>query len=217
MAIAPFKPTGIGCTNNTINVFKITFSQATSDVPALTAYNAYDTSASTNTIFTGTTSFITPMIAATSKIAPGSAAWFPTSTVVGDTIAGTPNHLKGDTARVSLDTTALGAGNSVYFNIGYKIPYDVTPFSTMDHVLMVIYHYTGATPSLSFYANTGTEGTPIWTSIDSLSSATAPTTNNVTKIKCCDAGRGSNGDSTYRQTIPVSGVKVPDEIWMTNY
>lgn len=217
MSITPFKPVGVGM-QNAINVFRITFSQALSDIPRLTAYNNYNADTTSNTIFSGTAYVAYPMIAAVGGVAPGVSEWYPATPVVGDTIVGTPNMLQGSTNRIRLSSSVPGAGSSVVFNIGYKIPYDVTTLATMSHILACEYQYTGSAPTLTFQANQspGTEGSPNWTTIDSLAAGTAPTPGNVTQIRPCDTGKGNDGDATYRMSIPNSGTSYPQEVWLKN-
>ena len=218
MAITPFRPVGIGMTNS-VQVFRITFSNSLSDIPRLTAYDTYTADSTTNTIFSGTAYVAYPMIAAVGDTAPGVSDWFPATPVVGDTTVGVPNMLKGSTNRIRLSSSAPGAGGSVVFNIGYKIPYDVTTLATMSHILACEYQYTGPAPTLTFQGNQspGTEGSPNWTTIDSLAAGTAPTPANVTQIRPCDTGKGNDGDATYRMSIPNSGQAYPQEIWLKNY
>lgn len=214
--ISPFKPAGIGMTD-TVNVFKVTFSQSLSDIPILTAYDDYNVSSVSNTIFSGTASLPIPLLAGVGGTAPGVADWYPATASEGNSTAGTPNVLKATVNGCKLSTTTPTAGVSVLFNIGYKFPYDVTTLATMGHIIAIEYQYTGTVPNLTFYGNSGTVGTPTWTTIDTLPSGTAPSTNNVTQIRPCDTGRGNDGDTTYRQAIPQTGTTYPDEIWLTNF
>lgn len=219
--ITPFVPVGIG-QQQAIKVFKVTFSTALSDIPRLTAYDDYIVSTTVNTIFTGTTYISYPMIAGVGGIQPDSTAWFPTTPTLGDTTVGVPNMLKGSVYGVDLTTTSPGAGDSVYFNIGYKIPYDVTTLASMSHIVLIEYQYTGSAPSVAFYGNKspGTESSPNWVSLDSLASGTAPSSGNVTQIRPCDSGKGSiggGGDGSFRLSIPQVNYTFPGEIWMIDY
>ncbi len=216
MAITPFKPSGVGMTDS-INVFRITFSTALSDIPILTAYDDYTLAATGNTIFIGTAAFTRPMIAAVGEIAPGVADWYPASEAPGNSSPGVPNTLNGTVAGAKLSTAAPGAGASVTFNLGYKIPSDVTTLATMDAAVTCEYQYTGSVPTVSFTANDNTEGSPNWVAIDSKAGGDAPTAGTVTQVRPCDTGRGADGDASYRMTIPASGTAYPDEIWVKDY
>lgn len=216
MAITPFKPTGVGM-NDAINVFRITFSTALSDVPNLTAYDDYTLSAVTNDIFVGTALHTYPLIAAVGETAPGVADWFPGSSTPGFSVPGTPNSLEGSTTGIKLSTSSPGAGASVVFNIGYKIPSDITTLSIMDAAVVCEYQYTGSAPTVSFTANDNTEGSPNWVAIDSKAGGDAPTAGTVTQIRPCDTGKGADGDQSYRMTIPDTGTAYPEEIWLKDY
>lgn len=219
MSITPFQPVGIGGNSNAINVFRITFSQALSDIPRLRAWDSYTADSTANTIFGGTVFFPYPFIAAVGEVAPGVSNWFPATPVPGDTTVGVPNMLKGTTNGAKLASSAPGAGGGVVFNIGYKVPYDVTTLATTDHALVCEYQYTGPAPTVSWYANQppGIEGSPNWVSIDSLATGASPTPGNITQIRPCDIGKGNDGDATYRMSIPNSVTAFPQQIWVKNY
>lgn len=217
--ITAFKPIGVGANTAAINVFRISFSTALSDIPKLRAYDSYSADTTANTILIGTAYLAYPMVAAIGGTAPGATPWFPASPTPGDTNAGTANMLKGTTYGIKLALSAPGAGGNVVFNLAYKFPYDVTTLATMEHVVVCEYQYTGAAPTVTFAGNKtpGTEGSPNWVSLDSLAIGTVPSSGNVTQVSPCDTGKGGDGDATYRASIPSSGTAFPDEIWVRDF
>lgn len=225
MPITPFQPTGIGGDSSAINVIRITFTQALSDIPKLTAYDDYNANTINHTIFMGTpNSGSKPLIAAVSKNQP-SPNWFPTGNDEnGYMSAGAANYLQGATDGIYLDLTAPVQNGYVYFNLAYKIPTDVTTSSTMGAAIVCEYQYTGTAPTLVFEGNTGTETSPIWNAsgynpLFAQTTGTLPSPGNTTQIRPCDAGKGdpsSGGDGSYRLTIPAVSSTYPEQIWLKN-
>ncbi|MEM3609342.1 MAG: hypothetical protein QW076_00325 [Candidatus Anstonellales archaeon] len=202
MAI-PFKVAGAGNNSTAQNVYKVTFSQALSAPPIYKAWDnsqtfpAVDSAGSTTNkeIFTGTTgNGNKPMLSLvdTSTSAPSS-SWKPTSAISG---SANPNRLKGSLNYVTATVTPT-AGGSIRFNICLEVPYDATVPSTSSTgaMLEITYYYTGSTPTVTWYANEGTEGTPIWTSL-------TPGTHG---IRFCWADVNPNDTSTWKLRLPVSG------------
>lgn len=111
-------------------VFAIYFSGATAGVPYLEAWND-NTHAAANNAFLGggTPANSTLRAIATTNGAPGSATW-----------AGTP--LSGTDSRIQLDTAALSAAKTLYFNLKQVIPSTFTPQSASGIVLTCRYLYS---------------------------------------------------------------------------
>lgn len=231
--ITPFRPVGIGADQQAYNVFKITFDQALSDIPILTAYDDYTIASNSNTLFAGTTPSTPPdgtplpLIAAVSgkqgtTAYPGflgsPSGWFPSTAQGPNAPVGTPNFLQGASNNIYLDTTAPGPGHdSVTFNLAYKFFKNLSTFSTVDGVIICQYQYTGSAPAVTFYGNSNTEVSPSWTPLVPYATGIAPVSGDTTQIRPCDTGKGADGDSTYRQTIPSTGGVFPQEIWAKNY
>jgi len=206
MAI-PFKITGAG-NQDARYVFKVTFSDALTSAPRIEAWDNPETFPAktfvggvtvAKEIFTGTEgNGNIPMLyaVATTSATPGD-NWKPTSATAGDA---NPNRLMGNTNYVS-DPTTPSAGESIYFNIGAEIPHDATVPSTssLAHVIQIRYQYSGPSPTVSFYANEGTEDSPTWTEL-------TPGTNG---LRYCDAGTNFAGGE-YILSLPESGtIDVP--------
>jgi hypothetical protein len=202
MAI-PLKVTGAGNNSTARNVYKVAFSTALSSAPYYKAWDnsqtfpARDTSGSTTTkeIFTGTTgNGSKPMLSLvdTSSAAPSS-AWKPTSATSG---SANPNRLKGSINYVTATTTP-GAGEYITFNMCLEVPYDasVPSSSSMNALLEITYTYTGTAPTVSWYANEGTEGTPTWTQL-------TPGTHG---IRFCNSSASTSDSTTWKLTLPASG------------
>ncbi len=228
--ITPFKPVGIGGDTTAYNVIKISFSQALSDRPILTAYDDYTLSTNNNTLFAGTAgSGNHPLIAAVSgqsgttaypALSGSPSGWFPSGpSGSGNTGQGTPNYLDGSTDGIYLsDSTNIpGVGGAVTFNLAYKFWSDLTTLDTMDGVIVCVYQYTGALPTVTFSGNSGTEGVPVWTPLVPYAGGASPVSGDTTQIRPCDTGKGATGDATYRQTIPSAGAVFPQEIWAKNF
>ena len=210
MAI-PFKITGAG-NQDARYVFRVTFSQALSVAPDIEAWDNVATfpartnpgTTAANEVFTGTTgNGDIPMLyaVATTSAAPGD-DWKPISATAG---TANPNRLRGDTSYIT-DPTIPGAAGSIYFNLGIEVPYDASvPSATpLAHVIQIRYRYSGATPTLAFAANEGTEASPAWTTF-------VPGTNGV---RYCNAGT-SWVAGPYKLTLPESGTVDASELGIT--
>ncbi len=208
MAI-PFRPVGIGQVAAK-NVFRVNFSQALSAIPELHAWDDFNLNSVANKIFTGTTvNGSKPMISAIGADVAPPAAWWPASEVVGAAV-NTASRLKGNTGWCKLSASAPGVNGDVFFNFDHKWPSDVQPADNVKFALSVLYRYTGATPTVTFYGNDGgTESTPVWTA---LTVQPKGTNGAATVIKCSDAGGDGVGDTF---SIPQSGEAHPAETWLT--
>lgn len=199
----PFKVSGAGNNSTARNVYKITFSTALSSAPIYRAWDnsktfpERDTEGSTalKEIFTGTEgNEYKPMLSlvATTSEAPIS-NWKPISAVAG---SANPNRLKGLANYVTDPTTPAG-GEAILFNVCLEVPFDATVPSTssMNALLEIHYSYTGDAPTVEWYANEGTEETPVWTQL----------TPGVHGIKFCNANANVNDSFTYKLTLPEDG------------
>ena len=202
----PSKITGAG--NNSIaqNVLRVTFSEATSDIPRLEAWDSYAFTTTVNEVFAGTAGNSNkPMIAAvaTTNAAPIS-AWVPAAVTAG---GATINLLKGSTNFVNLSNAVVAQGGTVRFNLNWKVPFDAAIPSNMAAVLVIRFSYTGPAPILTWAFNDsaggGTEGVPVWTNI------TPGLGGN--KIKPADAGSSAGNIILHR---PVAGTVDAGEIWV---
>lgn len=206
MAI-PSKVVGAGNSSAAQNVFRITFSEATSDIPRLEAWDDYAFNTVTHEVFTGTSGNSSePMIGAvdTTDAAPAS-TWMPAAgNGANDTDA---NRLKGTTYYIGLGSSAVSAAGTVLFNLNWEIPYDASIPSDLAAVLVIRFSYSGSAPILTWEFNDndggGTEGTPVWTTI------TPGVAGN--KIKPADSG---STPSTVVLHRPVSGVLDCGEVWV---
>ena len=167
------KATGYGNLSTARNVFSVNFSTALS---SLVRYGAYDNdhtfpalgalTSSGYTIFIGTAGNSNkPMIGLidTTNAAPSS-DWFPASATGG---SANPNRLKGLTSYVT-QAGAIRDGSSntrITYNMAVEVPSDATTSSTMSFDLVFFYTYTGAAPDVTHAYNSGTEGSPTWTTI----------------------------------------------------
>jgi len=159
-----------GAGNNSVaqNVISVTFSQATSDIPTLEAWDDFNTNSILHEIFTGTVgNGNIPILSAvaTTDGAPV-AAWKPAAPSAG---GATINRLMGSTNYVNLAAAPITLGNSVRFNLCWEVPYDASVPADMDCVFAIRYSYSGAPPVLTWEFNDedagGTEGVPVWTGI----------------------------------------------------
>jgi hypothetical protein len=146
----------------------VTFSQATSDVPTLEAWDDFTLSTTTNEIFAGTTgNGNIPMISgvATTDGAPSS-NWKPSGVTGG---GATINRILGSTNYVNLSASSIGASGAVRFNLVWEIPYDATVPADCDCVFVIRYSYSGSAPVLTWEFNDedagGTESVPVWSAI----------------------------------------------------
>lgn len=211
---APFRPTGIGQVAAK-NVFRITFSLALTTNPKLQAWDDENMNTTANKIFEGTTvNSSLNMIGGIGLTSAPGASWFPSSQAVAKAVDNAI-LLEGNTSYCLLSSSAPGDGGTVFFNIDYKFPSDLTPSDNMSHVVAVEYQYIGDAPVVTWAANSGTEGSPVWTALTTVAKGVAAGTDD-TEIKPCDTGEGNNGTTNYKLTIPASGQAFADEIWMTN-
>ena len=168
MAI-PSKVTGAGNTSVATNVFRVTFSEATSDAPLLKAWDDANLNTILNEVFVGTAvNTNLPMInaVATTNSAPSS-SWKPAGVTAGGAVI---NKLKGNTNYVNLHTGALTGGQEVKWNMCWEVPSDATVpqtgTNTMDAVILLEFTSAGTPPVLTWEFNDssagGTEGTPVW-------------------------------------------------------
>ncbi|NIP43249.1 MAG: hypothetical protein GWN00_22945 [Aliifodinibius sp.] len=198
----------VGSANNSTaqNVFKLVFSEATSDIPVLELWDNYAFNTTTGEIFTGTTANgnKSQVAAVATKNAAPSSDWVPTDPVAG---GATANRLKGNTNYVNLDTAALAAGGHVLFNLNWEIAVDNNVPAALDAVLRVKYSYAGSAPILTWQFNDdaagGSEGTPVWTDI-----TPGPDGNTA---KPADAGSIAGAVVLHR---PVTGVVDCGEVWV---
>lgn len=194
-----------GTLNTNQNVLKITFSEATSTAPILTAWDDSNLNSVTNEILAGTsgtsnTSWLKAV--ETTSGAPGS-SWTSSTVSLDDNSnpAGGPNALKGNDRFVPCASTA-SAGSSKLFNIVCYVPSDANS-GTSGHtfVLSIRYSYTGTEPTITFYANTGSEASPTWTEISSGDTIYF-------------AGPDTTSTSVDPVTAPSSGSKIVEEMWV---
>lgn len=211
----PFIPAGIG-QQAAKNVFKVGFSQALSTNPKLQSWDDHMMNTVLHKIFAGTTiNGSKPMIGGIGLTTPPSADWFPSS-MVGGAAVDVASLLKGTAGFCLLSSTPPGVDGEVFFNLDYKIPADLLPSDTMGHVVAVEYQYTGEVPTITWYANNGTEATPDWVQLFPGIKGSVPEPG-ITEIRPCDAGEGDNGTKNYKLSIPQLGQKFPDEIWLKDY
>jgi len=211
----PFRPTGIG-QHAAMNVFKASFSEDLSTPPQLHAWDDYLLLTALHKIFIGTTvNGGKPLIGGIGLAEAPAADWFPTAKVVGADVD-VASLLMGDEGFCVLSEEAPVAEEEVFFNLDYKIPSDLLASDTIGHVVSVEYQYTGDAPVVVWHANAGTEETPNWIPLFPGIEGSAPQPG-MTVICPCDGGEGDSGTQTYKLTIPISGQKYPDEIWLMNY
>ena len=203
----PSEVVGAGNGSAAVNVLKIKFSEATSDIPKLEAWDDENFNTVANEIFAGTSGNINkPMLSAvaTTDGAPAS-SWKPASATAG---GATINRLKGSTNYVNLDNAPVIQNGEVKANLCWEVPYDASVPANMNCVFVVRYSYAGAAPILTWYFNDkvggGTEGTPVWTQI------TSGLTGN--KLKPADAGCSSSNIVLHK---PVSGTLDNPALWVT--
>ena len=203
----PFRPVGIGQVA-AFHVFRINFSQALSAIPELHAWDDFNLTSVGNKIFAGTAvNGNKPMISAIGADVAPAAAWWPAAEVNGAAV-NVASRLKGNTGWCKLSAAAPGLGDDVFYNFDYKFPSDVLPSDTVSFCLSMLYKYTGAVPTITWYGNdAGTEGTPIWTA---LTTQPKGTNGAATVLRPSDAGGDGVGDVV---TIPASSEAYPAEIW----
>ena len=178
-------------------VMRLTFSELLSSDPRWEAwdntqtYPAVDSYGSTVTgaLFVGTTSYARPMIALMATTGGAGVSW-PSTATDGNA---NPNKLKGTTSYVVDTNYPETAPGTIYFNMAADIPNDLEPSEDMNWLLQCRYSYTGSSPTLSWYYNTGTEGSPSWTGL----------TPGTDGIRLCASG----ASSPYYANIPYSGTE----------
>jgi hypothetical protein len=202
MAI-PLKVTGAGNNSTAINCYKVSFTKALSSAPVYKAWDnsqtfpAKDDAGSTTDkqIFIGTAgNGNKPMLSLvdTSTSAPAS-AWKPASATAG---SANPNRLKGSVNYVTATKTPA-ADEYITFNTCLEVPSDASVPSTtsMNALLEITYTYTGDAPTVAWYANEGTEGTPTWTQF----------TPGDHGIRFCNASADVGTSATWKLSLPTSG------------
>jgi hypothetical protein len=207
MAI-PGRIVNAGNNSDKQNVIKVVFSQPTSTIPTLEAWDDENFNTVANQVFAGTTgNGSKPMISAvaTTNAAPAS-AWKPSSAAGG---GATINRLKGNTNYVNLHSRALsGTGENVRFNLCWELPYDTDIPADLDAVFILKYSYSGSAPILTWYYNDGdaggTESVPVWVAI------TSGVSGNV--LRPADAGCSSSSIVLHK---PVSSTVDNPELWVT--
>jgi hypothetical protein len=211
----PIRPTGIG-QHAAMNVLKASFSEDLSTPPQLHAWDDYLMLTTLHKIFTGTTvNGSKPMIGGIGLTVPPAADWFPTTKVVGAAVD-VASLLMGDEGFCVASEEAPLAEEEIFFNLDYKIPSDLLPADTIGHVVSMEYQYTGDPPVVVWKANAGTEETPDWVLLFPGVEGSAPQPEQ-TVIRPVDAGEGYNGTQSWKLTIPKTGQKYPDEIWLMDY
>jgi hypothetical protein len=207
MAI-PAKATGYGNTSTARNVFRVLFSEALSTA---VKYESYDGgtfpavgsgTTTTGAVFAGTAGNSNkPMLSLvdTTNAAPTS-SWKPASATGG---TANPNRMKGTTNFVTQAGSVVGAGGTITFNKVLEIPSDHVPANSLAYDLLVRYTYTGATPSLTWAFNEGSEGTPTWTTL-------TPGTHGLRHTRA-----GTSGGGPYIANIPASSTEDTAEGWTT--
>lgn len=207
----PNKAVGYGNNSTAVNVFRLTYSEALSQPPQWEAYDSsvdfptLDSITTTNNdIFVGTPgNGHKPMLClvATTVDRPAG-AWKPSSVVSGAALI---NRLKGQNSFV-LDTSTPIAGGSITWNMVLEIPQDLTIFSTMSHILLNRFTYTGDAPVLMWEFNDlfgGDDSIPDWVEM----------TPGVHGIRHARSGSANNGP--YLLTIPPTGAIDAVDGWVT--
>lgn len=215
----PSKVEGAGNNSTAQNVFRVTFSEATSNSPMLKAFD--DSSATTvlGRAFIGTAgNGNKPLMSAvaTTDGAPV-AAWKPaTATAGGATI----NRLKGNDSYVILSAAPVSAGGNVRFNLCWELPSDIPiapplppgdPSYTIDSLYAAFsldFSYSGSIPVLTWefndYSEGGTEAVPFWTTMVSGFS-------NNDQLLPANAGSSPSNITMHK---PPSGVIDIGEVWV---
>jgi len=202
----PSKVVGSANNSSAQNVFKITFSEATSDAPRLEAWDDFSFSTTTKEVFAGTVGNGSKPIlcgVATTDAAPAS-GWVPAAATAG---GATINRMEGSTSYLDLAAAAVAAAGAVRFNLDWEIPYDATIPADMDAVIVCRFSYTGAAPVLTWEFNDdvagGSEASPVWTTI------TPGDLGHVLRP-------GDSGSTAANLVIhrPISGVADSAEVWV---
>ena len=202
----PSKTVGAANGSAAQNVFRITFSEATSDNPRLEAWDDFSFSTYAKEIFTGSSgNGSKPILAAvaTTDAAPAT-DWVPASAGSNGAVA---QRLRGDLAWMNLSTSPVAAAGAVRFNLNWEIPFDATIPADMDAIIVCRFSYTGAAPVLVWEFNDdvagGSEASPVWTQI------TPGVTGHV--LRPGDSGSSSENLVIHR---PISGVADSAEVWV---
>lgn len=202
----PTKIVGAGNNSDAVNVLRATFSEATSNIPKLMAFDDYNFTTTAKEIFTGTVgNGNKSMLCAIANTdgPPADPAWKPTTAVPG---GATANRLKGATSYVNLSSAAINAGGSVLFNMCWEIPSDASIPSDLFAVVMIEFNYPGSAPVITWEINDnedgGTEATPSWTVL-------APGTEG-NALKPADSGSTPSNITLHR---PPTGVQDAAEVW----
>lgn len=192
---------GLGMTNT--NIIAIKFSQAITG-GRLTAWDTNAHSTTAKEILAGTTemganSWLRGGVTATDVAEAAGAGTLPSGWNT-QTKATTTFQLQGDARYVTF--AAVTSGKQVRFVKAFYIPYDSGAGTTNhDPVFTCRYTYTGSAPTLTWQFNTGTEGSPTWTTWD-----------------VAYSGYGTGPDTTSGSLDPVeaplSGVAFVDEYWV---
>ena len=194
---------GLGLTKT--NVMAIKFSTAVTG-GRLTAWDDISRTSTSKEILNGTTemgtgnnSWLRAGVTATDVTEGAGAGSLPSgfNTQVKTT---TTFQLKGDARYVTFN--AVSAGNQVRFVVAFYIPSDAGAGTTgHDPVFTCRYTYTGSAPTVTWQFNTGTEGSPTWTTWGSSYSG---------------YGTGPNTTTTQLDpvTAPGTGVAFVDEFWV---
>lgn len=207
------KATGYGQTTAR-KVYGVWFSQALSSLVKTKAFDNLETfpaiddlTSVTNDILAGTTGNGSKSMVGyidTTNAAPGAAGWMPASATGG---SANPNRLKGETSYVTQEGAILGADEYITYNMTIEVPYDVTTSMNLGFDLVFEYTYTGTAPTVTHKYNTGSEGTPSWTTM-------VPGTDGVLHCRAGSGAVGGGGDGHYYVTIPLTGVALTAEGWV---
>jgi hypothetical protein len=195
------------------NAFAVLFSE---DLSALVTYYCYDNNqtfpatdsveTANNEVLAGTDSAALSMVSLvdTTNASPG-ASWKPGSATPGEA---NPNRMQGNTSYVQQDGTIRSSSERITFNMVVEVPDDALTSMAFGFDLKIVYSYTGATPTVDFQVNTGTEGSPSWQTIEHEGSS-------AYGILHCriNSGDKSGGDGNYYANIPESGTEDTVEGW----
>ena len=159
-----------GTLNTNRNVLRVTVTGADCASKArLTAWDDTNHNTTNKEILAGTTgSSNTPWLKAvdTTNGAPGT-SWTNSDITLANAANPDegPNALKGDTYYVPTAATPT-TGDSITYNVICYVPSDSGAGTTgHDPVYTFRYTYTGTQPTITWYFNSGTEGSPNWTTI----------------------------------------------------
>lgn len=217
------KPTGIGA-NAAKNVFKAVFSENLSAIPKLKAWDNYNMNSVLHKIFIGCSqNGDKPMVGGIGLTTAPVAGWWVDTITMGAAV-NAASLLKGNTGFCQLTAAAPDADEEMFFNINYKFPVptgtppntDPKPSDSWGHVFAIEHEYTGSAPTLSAYANSGTEAVPSWVALVLGLKGYAPSPG-VARVRPVDAGNGPDGVNSMLFTFPDDVASHPDEIWVDEY